>query len=275
VCSSLSDFNSFYEPILQRQYRTSALLAHPSVNAFNGKCLGDPLPDGSVATRACDDAAHPSRIWTYDASSKHLSVAGNQCLQRDGARAVMATCSTSGASSQRWVWDEFGGTLLNGVNSCLTTTSDNDAAAVAVLSCDAVTSQLWGLGVRPFRALTLQDMNNRCADVVGGGTANGTEVQLWDCAGVLNQQWRQTLRGELIGRGNNCLTVPSPPTAGTNVVMSRCNGGPNQRWTLHDFAVVGAGGLCLQSRDPGNPSNGIRLEVAVCTGLEAQDWRML
>ena len=60
-----------------------------------------------------------------------------------------------------------------------------------------------------------------------------------------------------------------------NVVMSRCNGGSTQRWKYVDFAIVGPAGLCLQSRDPTNTSNGIRLMLANCTGLEAQDWRML
>jgi hypothetical protein len=30
---------------------------------------------------------------------------------------------------------------------------------------------------------------NRCVDVVDNNTANGAQLQLWDCAGTANQKW--------------------------------------------------------------------------------------
>ncbi|MEV1177489.1 RICIN domain-containing protein [Nonomuraea sp. NPDC049784] len=30
---------------------------------------------------------------------------------------------------------------------------------------------------------------NKCLDVSGAGTANGTKMQIWTCHGGTNQQW--------------------------------------------------------------------------------------
>jgi hypothetical protein len=30
---------------------------------------------------------------------------------------------------------------------------------------------------------------NKCLDVTGNGTANGTKVEIWDCNGGANQKW--------------------------------------------------------------------------------------
>lgn len=72
----------------------------------------------------------------------------------------------------------------------------------------------------------------KCLDAYGGGTANGTRVQLYTCHGGANQQWRAS-GGTLVNPASGrCLDVPGFNSAnGTQVVLWDCNGGANQRWT--------------------------------------------
>jgi hypothetical protein len=63
-----------------------------------------------------------------------------------------------------------------------------------------------------------------CMDVRGGGTANGTNVQMWQCqAGNHNQDWTMD-NGRLVWSGaNKCLDVAGGGTAnGTNVQIWDC-----------------------------------------------------
>lgn len=55
--------------------------------------------------------------------------------------------------------------------------------------------------------------SGRCVDVPNGTTANGTQVQLWDCSGGTNQLRTRTANG-------------------TRLILWSCNGQANQRWTL-------------------------------------------
>src|SRR6185312_10603374 len=90
--------------------------------------------------------------------------------------------------------------------------------------------------------------SNRCLDVPGQSTTNGTLLQIWDCNGGANQQWTLLSNGELQVYGNKCLDVPNhATTAGTRVEIWDCNGGANQQWTLNsNGTVVGVeSGLCL------------------------------
>ncbi len=61
--------------------------------------------------------------------------------------------------------------------------------------------------------------------MTGGSTANGAQLQLWDCNGSGAQQWQQvgnTLRNPASGR---CIDSPSGSTAnGARLQIWDCNG---------------------------------------------------
>ena len=70
--------------------------------------------------------------------------------------------------------------------------------------------------------------------MAGGGTANGTAVQLYECNGTGAQQWEAqpdgTLRNPPSGR---CLDAEGASSAnGTRLIIWDCHGGANQRWEL-------------------------------------------
>ena len=115
---------------------------------------------------------------------------------------------------------------------------------------------------------------NRCLDVPGASTANGTLLAIWDCNGGANQQWTALSNGGLQVFGNKCLDVPGhSTTAGTRVQIWDCNGGANQQWTINgDGTVVGReSGLCLDVTGAGT-ANGTTVVTWTCTGGTNQRW---
>jgi hypothetical protein len=116
--------------------------------------------------------------------------------------------------------------------------------------------------------------SNRCLDVPGVSTTNGTFLDIWDCNGGSNQQWTALSNGELQVYGNKCLDVPGGATAaGTKVEIWDCNDGTNQQWTLNsNGTVVGRGsGLCLDVTSAGT-ANGTAVEIWTCNGGSNQQW---
>ena len=74
---------------------------------------------------------------------------------------------------------------------CLTAAGTGNSSAVTISSCTGATSQQWTLNANSTITNTA---SGRCLDAVGQGTANGTQLQIYDCVttGQPNQQW--TLR---------------------------------------------------------------------------------
>ncbi|MCX5384038.1 ricin-type beta-trefoil lectin domain protein [Streptomyces sp. NBC_00083] len=112
-----------------------------------------------------------------------------------------------------------------------------------------------------------------CADVSGGGSANGTPVVLYPCTGNANQRW--TMAGDATVRSlGKCLTASGG--AGGAAVLSSCTGGDAQRWTPEaDGALVNAAsGLCLDVYGGGTAA-GTRLDTWTCGAHQAnQTWAL-
>jgi photosystem II stability/assembly factor-like uncharacterized protein len=116
--------------------------------------------------------------------------------------------------------------------------------------------------------------SNRCLDVPGQSTTNGTLLQIWDCWSGVNQEWTLLSNGELQVYGNKCLDVLNhATTAGSKVGIWDCNGGANQQWTLNsDGTIVGReSGLCLDVTG-GGTANGTAVEIWSCSGSSNQKW---
>ncbi|AGZ41378.1 ricin-type beta-trefoil lectin domain protein [Actinoplanes friuliensis] len=75
---------------------------------------------------------------------------------------------------------------------------------------------------------------DRCLDVNGSGTANGTKVQLWTCNGTGAQRFTANPDGSLVNTNSlKCIDVSGNGTAnGTLVQLYECNGTGAQRWTV-------------------------------------------
>lgn len=72
--------------------------------------------------------------------------------------------------------------------------------------------------------------SNKCADLNGNTSADGTRVQLWDCNNTSAQSWTRQPDGTIRGHGS-CLDINgASATDGALVQLWSCNGGTNQRW---------------------------------------------
>ncbi|MFE4258838.1 endo-1,4-beta-xylanase [Streptomyces sp. NPDC056883] len=114
--------------------------------------------------------------------------------------------------------------------------------------------------------------SGRCLDVPGAGTADGTQLNLWDCNNRTNQQWSYTAAGELRVYGNKCLDAGGTGN-GTKVQIYSCWGGDNQKWRLNaDGSIVGVqSGLCLDAAANGT-ANGTLIQLYACSNGNNQRW---
>jgi hypothetical protein len=117
--------------------------------------------------------------------------------------------------------------------------------------------------------------SGRCLDVPGASTANGPQLQLWDCHGANNQRWTPTATKQLTVYGTKCLDASGRGTAnGTAVITWDCNGQPNQQWNLNADGTITSvlSGLCLDAVGGGS-ANGARIQLWSCTaGAANQRW---
>ncbi|MEV0952541.1 ricin-type beta-trefoil lectin domain protein [Promicromonospora sp. NPDC050249] len=117
--------------------------------------------------------------------------------------------------------------------------------------------------------------SGRCLEVTGGGTANGTDAQLWDCWGGSNQRWTYTSGKQLRVYGNKCLDAYGHGTSnGTRVVIWDCGGQANQQWNVNaDGTITGVeSGLCLDASGWGT-GNGTKVQLWTCgSGQANQRW---
>lgn len=81
-------------------------------------------------------------------------------------------------------------------------------------------------------------IGDRCVDVVGGYTEEGTVAHMWTCYPALEfQMWDLNEYGQLENRASGlCLTIPGDTTRDTTqAVISQCSdSSESQRWTLTD-----------------------------------------
>ncbi len=113
-----------------------------------------------------------------------------------------------------------------------------------------------------------------CVDVNGGGTADGTKVQLSTCTGAANQRWTRT--GSTFRALGKCLDVNGAGTAdGTVVQLWTCNGGAAQNWTpqANGSLVNPNSGKCLDALG-GSSADGTQLIVWTCHGGANQRWTL-
>ena len=81
-------------------------------------------------------------------------------------------------------------------------------------------------------------IGDRCVDVLGGYTKEGTVAHMWTCYPTLeSQMWDLNENGQLENRASGlCLTIPGDATRdATQAVISQCSdSSKSQRWTLTD-----------------------------------------
>ncbi|MFI1400475.1 RICIN domain-containing protein [Streptomyces sp. NPDC020681] len=97
--------------------------------------------------------------------------------------------------------------------------------------CSGDTNQRW----KPQSEALVNPASGKCLDVQGGGTANGTRVQLWSCSPNNGaQRWVRDANGNLRNpQSGKCLDAVERGTwNGTALQIWDCGGGsqPQQQW---------------------------------------------
>lgn len=119
----------------------------------------------------------------------------------------------------------------------------------------------------PVASGPIQGIGNKCLDVAGGATTDGTALQLYDCNGVAGQQWHTNLSGTITALGK-CMDVAGGGTAeGTQVRLWVCNGTVSQQWQVSDrhTLVNPHSGLCLATVG-GSSANLTPMQLSQCFG---------
>ena len=109
-------------------------------------------------------------------------------------------------------------------------------------------------------------------DVREGASANGTPIQLYDCASVPAQ--RVTYDGNTLSVMGKCVDLEYQGTEnGTYTHLWDCNGAPSQTWyyTPRNQYYNPHSGKCL-TLDGDHYTNGNRLTVWDCHGGATQKW---
>jgi RHS repeat-associated protein len=116
----------------------------------------------------------------------------------------------------------------------------------------------------------------KCVDLTSYGTANGTSVQLWDCAGSANQQWQYRSDGTIVNPvSGRCLSITGGGTANSTPLELRdCNGAAYQVWAVQaDGSLKNPNsGRCVDAPSP-DTANGTKLDISDCvSGAANQKW---
>jgi hypothetical protein len=166
-------------------------------------------------------------------------------------------------SDSRYIWEPL---TISGTTVSMTCpaswTIDTATGAVGGANTGTGTTILRGTG------------SNRCLDVPGSSTTNGTQTDIYDCNGGANQSWTYNSSKQLVGLGGKCLDVNGQSTtAGAKVDVYTCDGGVNQQWTINSNGTITGvqSGLCLDVTS-GAIANGTKVETWTCTGGANQQW---
>jgi len=102
----------------------------------------------------------------------------------DGARLQLWDCN--GSAAQQWSFESDG--TARAMGKCMDPAAGalTNGTPIQLVTCN-------GNAVQRFTLSAAGDLvnvsANRCVDVKDRNTANGAQLQLWDCAGTTNQKW--------------------------------------------------------------------------------------
>jgi hypothetical protein len=223
-----------------------------------------------------------------DRSCVILALLGSLCLAGCGGESPAGSEPTASVASPLVVepgslWStptsdicfrQGGGAITSGFSGkCVRLLSD--AQTVVLYSCDGSPSQSWSAELDG----TLR-MNGKCMQPVGGGTANGTRVELAPCNGSTAQRWEHTegMTRLVNTPSRRCLTASSQAD-NTRLEIRDCSftqAADHQRftspigWTPTAITSASAG-TCATIADA-NTANGTHVRLVGCDGSGAQAW---
>ncbi|GAA1886561.1 ThuA domain-containing protein [Asanoa iriomotensis] len=114
----------------------------------------------------------------------------------------------------------------------------------------------------------------KCLDVRNGGTADGTQIQLYTCNGSAAQTW--TRNGSTLRALGKCLDVSGSGTAnGTKIQLWTCNGTGAQSWSAGaNSSLVNANSAKCLDVSGNNSADSTIVHLWTCNGAANQRWTL-
>jgi hypothetical protein len=288
--------------------------AVPSLTTIDTDPSSDPPPSSYSRTNLFNvltgliDAFGPDRIATLDCSDLHLGApTPDHYDHRYAAKFAFEANRRSASFGSRNLSSYIGYPAVDWVTNLSQTEFDSKWSVFSTYGChDGALSACAGgcapcdpnsgdagrarrqyaTGALPSAGGTSRkpiSAVGKCLDIAGGASANGTNVQVWDCADVAARRWK-VLGGKisaLVGGLEKCLDVSGGSSTtvevadGTNVQIWDCANVLAQKWTvLSNGQIRGPWGKCLDvdGGNSGSVPNGRNVQLWSCGPGTAQKW---
>jgi len=231
----------------------------------------------------CHD--HPAQQWVIRGSNIELGKDFGKCIDLDngntsnGANIRLWEC-TSNNNNQIWIYDVANQLIRSGVafDKCMDLDHGNttDGTNIRLWDCNNTTAQKWLVDGMPSmmptgtnNSIHLAVQTGKCIDIAQSGTANGTNVQLYDCNGTNAQHF--TFDGRAIkmqSSPNKCLDLSQSQTGdGANIQLYDCNGTNAQQWIYDGFSKAFRSAVntnkCIDL-SAGSTANGTNIQLWDC-----------
>jgi beta-glucanase (GH16 family) len=226
---------------------------------------GNPLTGSTTLSggRALADDFHTFAVdWAPDSVTWYL----------DGAQYFRQTPADT--RGNKWVYDHPFFMLLNvavGGNWPGSPDGSSTFPQQMVVDYVRVFAYTTGSTTPPATGNRITGIGGKCVDVQSSNTANGTQVQLWDCNGTGAQRWSRPGDGTIRALGKCLDVLAANPANGTKVQLYDCNGTAAQKWTASADGTVRALGKCLDAKDVSS-ANGTPLQLWDCAASTNQRW---
>ncbi|MCB9306102.1 MAG: RICIN domain-containing protein [Lewinellaceae bacterium] len=257
-----------------------------------GQCLDDADGRTAVGTnirvRSCN--GQNSQGWAFDGFVIKLEKDLDKCIDLDYSRTAngtniqLWTCSST--QGQRWIYDGISKTIRSLVdqNKCLDVVIPDASSGsnVQLWDCNRPDGQRWNIdrATNPdisgnYNRILYDADTKKCVDVYQGNTANGANIQLYDCNNGTAQNWYFDGNAIRFNKDRNkCLDLTQSKTAnGTNIQLYDCNGTNAQKWTYNGITQSFHSWLdyakCIDVTQS-NTANGTNIQLYDCNGTDAQ-----
>lgn len=253
-------------------------------------------PSGRIrlgAVGKCLAAGRGGQVWTCNGGrNQHWTMGYDQTIRargkcltergaHKGARVVLAACKGS-LTGQEWqlesgpyvIGKAAPGPVLRNLASglCLNIPgSVHNGSRLVVWQCKPWRKQVWNAPAGPI----LSQVPGMCLADPGNRTANGTRLVFWKCNGWREEAFTFRPDGAIRIHGK-CLAVrPGNRQQGQHVVLSRCDGGWDERWVYNGTSLVFLeAGLIIRSAR-GTIGDGTPVGVYLPGAQYSDRWRVL
>jgi hypothetical protein len=121
--------------------------------------------------------------------------------------------------------------LMNG-SLCLDVEGDSkeNGARMIASNCHGGNNQQFSLD---DKNRIVVKSSNKCVEISGGNNNENASVGQWDCHEGTFHQWTFEANGEIKSMMNGkCLDVKGGKGNGTPIIVHKCKGGSNQKWSI-------------------------------------------